>query len=921
VTESVSIYPLTHLDELASQNALLRNQLQAVENRLRDFLDIAADWIYETDAAHRFTMISSRGLELLGLPPEQVYGRSVFEVLNAAFDLPLWQRQLATANAHKPFRDFNFLYVDPQGERHFIRASGNPRFDAQGRFTGYRGVCTDVTDSARSQAVSDRNAAMLRATFDHMAEGIAIVDGDMRVTSFNRRFLELLDLSPDRFAIGDPFEKLVRLNAERGEHGPGDIEKIVASRVASAREVKARTFARRRPNGTVLEIKDTPLPGGGFVTIYTDITERYRIQQELKTSEERFQDFAQCSADWFWETDMTQTYTYLEFRRLTGPFVERDWSKETLLGRNRHDLLASIDADPDFTRKVQAHMDRGEPFQDLEYSFLGSDGEHYWVQASGVPIRDESGTVTGYRGVGRDITGRKRDEALRDASEHRYRVISELTSDMVYSYRIDPDGTANLEWNAGSLGGETFIPLANKVPDVWWGHHAHPEDVGMLRQRRQRIMEGHPATDEFRIIDPMGTVRWLRVYARPDIDPDSGRVIRLIGGATDITERKLAEQALRRSEERHALLLAGANEGVYEWVQSQGDVLFVSSRFREVAGILGDEAVVPRAHWLERVHEEDLPRYRHAWEAHLAGVNQRFACEYRIHGDDGVIRWVYDRGAGLRGPEGIYRTVGALTNVTARKMTEIQLYEAKDRAETASRAKSDFLANMSHELRTPLNAVIGFSEILRDELFGPLGDSRYREYATDINDSGNHLLRIINDILDLSKAEAGKIDMIDEVIALSELFDSSTRLLQPRLQSAELTLVQSLPDTIPGLRGDRQRLRQILLNLLSNAVKFTGPGGTVTLSAELEAGGIAIKVADTGVGMSQSDLQKAMLPFTQIDSGLHRKYAGTGLGLPLTKSMVELHGGSMVLDSTPGVGTIVTVRFPAERTFAATAQS
>ena len=484
MTESVSIYPLTHLDELASQNALLRNQLQAVENRLRDFLDVVADWIYETDAAHRFTMISSRGLEVLGLPPEQVYGRSVFEVLNAAFDLPLWQRQLATANAHKPFRDFNFLYVDPQGERHFIRASGNPRFDAQGRFTGYRGVCTDVTDSARSQAVSDRNAAMLRATFDHMAEGIAIVDGDMRVVSFNRRFLELLDLSPDRFAIGDPFEKLVRLNAERGEHGPGDVDKLVASRVASAREVKARTFARRRPNGTVLEIKDTPLPGGGFVTIYTDITERYRIQQELKTSEERFQDFAQCSADWFWETDMTQTYTYLEFRRLTGPFVERDWSKETLLGRNRHDLLASIDADPDFTRRVQAHMDRGEPFQDLEYSFLGSDGERYWVQASGVPIRDESGTVTGYRGVGRDITGRKRDEALRDASEHRYRVISELTSDMVYSYRIDPDGTANLEWNAGSLGGETFIPLANKVPDVWWGHHAHPEDIGMLRQRR-----------------------------------------------------------------------------------------------------------------------------------------------------------------------------------------------------------------------------------------------------------------------------------------------------------------------------------------------------------------------------------------------------------------------------------------------------
>ena len=921
MTESVSQYPLTHLDELASQNALLRNQLQAVENRLRDFLDIVADWIYETDVEHRITMISSHGLEVLGLPPEQVYGRSLFEVLNAAFELPLWQRQMATANAHKPFRDFNFLYIDPNGGRHFIRANGNPRFDAKGRFTGYRGVCTDITETVRSQAIADRNAAMLRATFDHMAEGIAIIDGDMRVTSFNKRFLELLDLPPERFAIGDPLEKLIRLNAERGEHGSGDIEKFVTKRMARARERKSRVFVRRRSNGTILEIRDTPLPDGGFVTIYTDITERHQIEQELKTSEERFQDFAQSSADWFWETDMAQTYTYLEFRRLTGPFVERDWSKETLLGRNRRDLLALIGADPGFIATVQAHMDREAPFDDLEYSFQGSDGRRYWVQASGLPVRDAAGAVTGYRGVGRDITGRKRDEALRDASEHRYRVISELTSDLVYSYQIDPDGTANLEWSAGALGGESFLPLANRVPDVWWGDYVHPEDLTILRQRKQRIMEGHPATDEFRIIDPTGTVRWLRAYARPDIDPDSGRVVRLIGGATDVTERKLAEQALRRSEERHALLLAGANEGVYEWIQSQGDVLFVSPRFREVAGIVGDEAVIPRAHWLERVHEEDLPRYRHAWEAHLAGVNQRFSCEYRIHGDDGVIRWVYDRGAGLRGPEAVYRTVGALTNVTARKMTEIQLYEAKDRAETASRAKSDFLANMSHELRTPLNAVIGFSEILRDELFGPLGDTRYCEYAADINDSGNHLLRIINDILDLSKAEAGKIDMIDEVVALSELFDSSTRLLQPRLQSAELTLVQSLPDAIPGLRGDRQRLRQILLNLLSNAVKFTGPGGTVTLSAQLEAGGIVIKVADTGVGMSQGDLQKAMLPFTQIDSGLHRKYAGTGLGLPLTKSMVELHGGSMILDSTPGAGTTVTVRFPAERTFAAVAQS
>jgi signal transduction histidine kinase len=243
----------------------------------------------------------------------------------------------------------------------------------------------------------------------------------------------------------------------------------------------------------------------------------------------------------------------------------------------------------------------------------------------------------------------------------------------------------------------------------------------------------------------------------------------------------------------------------------------------------------------------------------------------------------------------------------------------KLRAETANHAKSQFLANMSHELRTPLNAIIGFSQIMDDEMFGPIGDPRYRAYISDIHLSGEHLFHLINDILDLSKIEAGHFELNDETIDFADIVGSALRIIAERAETAKLTIARDLAPDLAVIRGDKVKLKQIVVNLLSNAIKFTDPGGTVTVKAWTpERGGIVFQVSDTGIGIAPEDIATAMSRFGQIDGALSRRRAGTGLGLPLSKALAEAHGGSLELQSELGVGTTVTVCLPPEPTVGVT---
>ncbi|MBX9635490.1 MAG: hypothetical protein K2X44_10970, partial [Magnetospirillum sp.] len=239
---------------------------------------------------------------------------------------------------------------------------------------------------------------------------------------------------------------------------------------------------------------------------------------------------------------------------------------------------------------------------------------------------------------------------------------------------------------------------------------------------------------------------------------------------------------------------------------------------------------------------------------------------------------------------------------------------AKDGAEAANLAKSSFLANMSHELRTPLNAVIGYSETLLTGIFGPSPNPKFEEYINDIHDAGHHLLAVINDILDVSAIDAGKITLYEETVSVREAIEASIRLVAQRAQRSQVTVFDETPSDLPYLRADERRFKQIILNLLTNAVKFTPKLGIVRISAGLTAENrMEIVIADTGIGMDQDGIAKALSVFGQVDSRLARTNLGNGLGLPLTVGLVELHGGTLTIASEKDMGTTVTVTFPAER--------
>jgi len=259
---------------------------------------------------------------------------------------------------------------------------------------------------------------------------------------------------------------------------------------------------------------------------------------------------------------------------------------------------------------------------------------------------------------------------------------------------------------------------------------------------------------------------------------------------------------------------------------------------------------------------------------------------------------------------------GTASDITELRAREDALRLAKETAELANRTKSEFLASMSHELRTPLNAIIGFSEIMSDEMLGPIGTPQYKGYIDDITDSAKHLLIVINDILDVAKIESGHIALSEEVVDPTGLAGSVMRLVSPRSDEANVTLSLIVAENLPALRADKTKLKQILINLLSNAVKFTPEGGRVELRAELaENGDFLFIVHDTGIGMSEADIRIALTPFGQVDSRLSRRFEGTGLGLPLAQGLTEMHGGSFKIESEPGQGTTISVRLPAERVF------
>jgi signal transduction histidine kinase/HAMP domain-containing protein len=373
--------------------------------------------------------------------------------------------------------------------------------------------------------------------------------------------------------------------------------------------------------------------------------------------------------------------------------------------------------------------------------------------------------------------------------------------------------------------------------------------------------------------------------------------------------RKMVEREKARAEsaeERLTHALETSNEGVL-LVGPDGKIIVANNTmrdfFRSVASRLvtgGDFAEVSRLAKADVMGDLDLPT---PGELGIGRGPRSLGTAERQLADG---RWIHSSGS--RTEDG--GLIFFVSDFTAVKEREENFRRATQAAEAASAAKTRFLTNMSHELRTPLNAVIGFSEILTTQLFGPLGNARYNEYAADILRSGRHLLDVINSVLEISKHEAGKQSIDAERVDMRGVLTDCAKMMAVQFEAAKISFDFRGPPGPTFVSGDSPKLRQIFLNLLSNALKFTESGGRVTLSARETDSAHVIEIADTGIGMSEEDVKVALTPFGQVDNRLERKYEGTGLGLPLAKSMIELHGGTLEIKSARGSGTTISVYLP-----------
>ena len=520
----------------------------------------------------------------------------------------------------------------------------------------------------------------------------------------------------------------------------------------------------------------------------------------------------------------------------------------------------------------------------------------------------------------------RRVERVQDArsdSEQRFRMAVEAARCGIWEWDLAADRifmsevTASLfGWRSGHVEGQQVLERVAA---------GHRDD---MREALSTAAIYGDFDVSFRV-PPLAGARpvWIDFRGRGFGEAPEGGFARIIGVALDVTEERLAQARAQSAESRLRDAIESTSEAFVLWDRN-GRLVMCNKNFRNyfqleqdvLATGVGREQVERAARQAIRQEYPAPGGRRGVREAELTDgrwvqISERPTAEAGLVVTAADITVLKTQEEVRRIKEEELRRAVINLEQSQEQLSELaRKYEAeKIRAEGASQAKSEFLANMSHELRTPLNAINGFSEIMAAEMYGPVGDPRYRDYARDILHSGQHLLNLINDILDMSKIEAGKLSLHFEPVELEEIAEEALRLVRNRAESAGLALVLDFVD-LPEVEADHRAVKQVLLNLLSNAIKFTPRGGRIIVRAERREDALGervrISVQDTGIGISAQDLERLARPFEQVESQHSKTTQGSGLGLALTKSLVEMHGGLLDLKSAPGQGTTASFSLP-----------
>lgn len=557
----------------------------------------------------------------------------------------------------------------------------------------------------------------------------------------------------------------------------------------------------------------------------------------------------------------------------------------------------------------------------VEFQLKRADGSPFWAYYTASQLVYEGepaiiGTIT-------DVTARRQaeedlrnsQEELRRATEQQNSRLRNLLDNVPVPICVSKQKDGILLYMNRSALDLAGVNDLSEIPGIRGvDFFADPVERERLRHRRttnQHISEKDYRNLEFQLLRGDGSLMWVFYSANEMVYEGQPAII---GTFTDITVRRHAEAELRKSEEKFRLLADHAND-VISIYSMEGICRYVSPSVERVLGYKQEEFVGQSL--AKYAYPDDLKEiYLNNIKYIKAGVTPELYL-FRVRHKAGNWEW-------MEGSISVERDIvtGKITQVssvsrlvTERVRQDKELRDARERAEAADRAKSDFLAHMSHEIRTPLNAVIGFSEVMRDQLFGPLGSPRYLEYVNDIHNSGIHLLELINDVLDLSKIEAGKFELQEDRAHLNTIIDTAFRFMHDRADAKRISLQSRLHET-PDIWCDRRIFTQIMLNIIGNAIKFTPERGRITVESHLDAGGnLVLNITDTGIGIALEDIPIILKPFGQVRSNADIAISepGTGLGLPLSKSFVEKHGGTLSITSEVGIGTRVSITIPAAR--------
>lgn len=511
--------------------------------------------------------------------------------------------------------------------------------------------------------------------------------------------------------------------------------------------------------------------------------------------------------------------------------------------------------------------------------------------------------------LNQEINERERLNQTLRKSERENTAILNAVSDVIFEISLNGDILfLNEAWNR-----ITGFPVEQMI-----GHNIfnllHLHDQEEQRKNVSQLVKGQ--RQAYRAITRVRTSEGLFRSVEMAISMlrlDENKSLRIVGSFTDIDGRERAERALVEAERKYRTIWENAAGGIYQ-VTPEGQILSANPA---LANIFGYDLAEHMLRDIRNVHQQVFvqPHERLRLIKSMQKGDQPLSMENQAYTRDGgkiwvheIIRPVYDDSDMLLYYE------GSIENITTRKETENKLREAKLESDVANRAKSEFLANMSHELRTPLNSIIGFSEIIKNEVFGPVTPKPYWEYARDIHESGKHLLSIINQILDISRIDAGERELRDSIVDIRKVFQSCIEIVAPKAKSANLTLLEIGLDKAPNIIGEEVAIKQMIINLLSNALKFTPAGGRITLSVEHDtSGAVRLSVTDTGIGLDDAEIQKATSPFGVLDGSMNKSTSGIGLGLSLVQALMRLHGGRLEIFSQKGLGTTVTLVFPQSR--------